>query len=450
MPASSELFNVLPPADALAKWFAAWQPRHQVETVPHTAAIGRVLAGDVTSPEALPAFARSVVDGYALRAADTFGASPGLPALMRVIGEAPMGRAVDVPMAAGEAVLVHTGSMIPRDADAVVMVEHTQQVQGAEFREQNTDNRVLTSEADSRHSALSTQHSALGTENTEIEILRAVAPGDNVLQVGEDVAMGQVVLRAGHTLRPHDIGGLAALGIAHVELVRRPRVGILSTGDEVVPATATPQPGQVRDVNSAALAALVAQSGGEPVGYGIVPDARSQLEAAMRTARAECDIVVVSAGSSVSNRDMSVEVIDGLGRPGVLVHGVAIKPGKPTILAVADGAPVIGLPGNPVSAMIVAQVFLVPAIARMLGRSQQHRNFVRARLARNLASTTGREDYVQVRLEERDGEIWAVPVLAKSNLIFSMVAADGLFTIMLDANGLQAGEYVDVQLYNNC
>lgn len=322
-----------------------------------------------------------------------------------------MGAQVSLDLADGAAILVHTGSMLPPAADAVVMVEHTQRTAGA-----------------------------------EIEVMRPVAPGENALAVGEDATVGGVIARQGHRLRPADLGALAALGITRVTLRARPRVALLATGDEVVPPTQRPGPGQVRDVNSTALAALVTQAGGEPIPFGILPDQREPLLAAARQAHATCDVVVVAAGSSVSTRDLSVEVIDALGRPGVLVHGLSVKPGKPTILAAADGVPVIGLPGNPASALQIAERFLVPAIIARLGGTRTPTATVQARLTRNIASTTGREDYVPVRLETRPDGLWATPIFGKSNLIVTLLRAEGTLTVPLDENGLQAGTWVTVSL----
>jgi molybdopterin molybdotransferase len=414
MPSTAELFTVLPPDEAWAVFARNWQPTPRAESIPTQNGLGRVLAADIFSPEDLPSFARSVVDGYAVIASDTYGASPGLPALLRLAGEAPMGREVTQTIQPGEAILTHTGSMIAPGADAVVMVEHT---------------------------------SPLGDQ---IEVMKPAAEGENVLNIGEDVRRGQRLYQRGHVLRPQDIGGLMALGLDVVSVAAKPRVGIISTGDEVVPPSARPAIGQVRDVNTYALAAMVSEAGGEAITYGIVPDQRNLLEAAAAKAKAECDLVVLSAGSSVSARDMSVEVINGLGRPGVLAHGVSVKPGKPSSLAVCDGVPVFGLPGNPVSAMVIARLFVLRAVRAFLGMeprpAQAQAGIIRARLARNLASSTGREDYVAVRLEQREGEWWAVPVLGKSNLIYTLVNADGTVKIPLNSNGVRQGELVEVVL----
>jgi molybdopterin molybdotransferase len=405
----TELFTVHTPPAAWARFVEHFQPPVRTERIATIDALDRVLAEQLVAPQDLPEFARATVDGYAVAAADTYGATPGLPAFLDLAGEVPMGKAATFALGPGAAALVHTGGMIPPGADAVVMIEDTQRV-------------------------------AAG----HIEVFRPVAEGQNVVQVGEDIRRGQAILTPGHRLRPQDIGGLLALGITEIAVAIPPVVGIISTGDEVVPPGQPVQPGQVRDINSYTLAGLAVRAGAHAIRYGIVPDDRAALEVAAARAVAECDIVVFSAGSSVSYRDMTADVIDGLGKPGVLVHGVSVKPGKPTILAVCDGKALFGLPGNPVSAMVIFDLFITPAIGLLLGAQKPRQTTGTARLARNLASDTGREDYVQVRLEERDGEVWAVPVLGKSNLIYTLVNAEGAIQIPLDANGLRAGEWVTV------
>lgn len=408
----TELFTVHTPAAAWSLLQSHFTPVVHAEQVNVADALGRVLAAPLLSPQDLPEFSRSTMDGYAVIAADTYGATPGLPALLAVVGEAAMGEAATQAIHLGEAILVHTGGMMPPGADAVVMVENTQR-------------------AGSGH----------------IEVMAPVSEGQNVLQIGEDIGRGALVLAAGRKLRAQDIGGLVALGIISVAVAMRPRVGIISTGDEVVPPDQPVTPGQVRDINSYTLAALTQIAGGEPVLYGIVPDQRAALEQAAERAFAECDIVVFSAGSSVSYRDLTADVINGLGAPGVLVHGVSIKPGKPSILAVCNGKPVFGLPGNPVSAMVIFEQFVTPTIAALLGAAVGAPQQVRARLARNVASDSGREDYIQIRLELRDGEMWAIPVFGKSNLIYTLVNAEGAIKIELDSNGIRAGDWVTVTLH---
>lgn len=410
----AEFFEVLPPDEARARWLAQVTHRAGHETIAPLAALGRVTAQAVFSPEALPAFQRSAVDGYAVRAADTFGASDSLPAYLTVVGEVSMGQAATVEIAKGQAALIHTGGMIPAGADAVVMVEHTQV-----FGE------------------------------GEIEVLRPVAPGENVLQVGEDIEVGAEVLPAGRRIQPQDIGALLALGLAdEVAVVRKPCVRLFSSGDELVPpGTRYLQPGQIRDINSGTIFSLCVRAGAEPEIMGILPDEAGAFFTALSAALPDADMLVVTAGSSISVRDMTARTIDRLGAPGVLVHGVAARPGKPTILAVVDGKPVIGLPGNPVSALVMFSLFGVPAIAHLLGTEAPLQARTLARVAVNVPSTAGREDYVPVRLVERDGEQWAEPVFGKSNLIFTLIGAHGLLKVPLNATGLREGVWGEVALF---
>jgi molybdopterin molybdotransferase len=249
-------------------------------------------------------------------------------------------------------------------------------------------------------------------------------------------------------LRPQDLGGLVALGINNVKVSRKLRVGILSGGDELVDPEQLPGPGQIRDINSYTLAALIRRDGHVPGLVGIFRDEYDALFDAATKALAENDVVILSAGSSVSARDMTAQVIDSLGKPGVLVHGVSLKPGKPTILAVCAEKAVFGLPGNPVSCMVTYDLFVRPTLDYLTGVTAQKRRSVTARLTRNIASATGREDYIQVRLEPGpDGTLEAVPVFGKSNLIFTLIRADGMLKIPLDAGGLPAGTQVEVVLF---
>lgn len=415
-----EFFNVLPPDEARELLLSALRPLGEQELIATEDALDRVTATTINAPEALPAFRRSTMDGYAVRAVDTFGASESLPAFLRVVGEVPMGRAAAVSLAAGDAAIVHTGGMLPDTADAVVQVEHTQ-LAGA---------------------------IPMGSFPHEIEVLKAVAVGQNVLQVGEDVALDAAILPAGHTMRPQDLGGLLALGLTQVPVARRPVVGILATGDEVVPPSEKAGPGQIRDINSYTIAGQARLAGGQPQLRGIVGDQYETLRAAAATALAECDMVVMTAGSSVSVRDLTVKVINSLGQPGVLLHGVATRPGKPTIVGVVGGKPVLGLPGNPVSAMIQFDMFGVPAIRRLLGATNATpRAQVWARLSLNVPSESGREDYVPVRLGSDERGPTAEPVFGKSNLIYTLVNADGLIKVPLNKSGLLAGELVPVMLF---
>jgi molybdopterin molybdotransferase len=283
-----------------------------------------------------------------------------------------------------------------------------------------------------------------------MEVLRSVAVSENVIKVGEDVLQGQEVISRGTRLRPAEIGGLMALGILRIPVARLPQVGILSSGDEVVDPEKELKPGQVRDVNAYTLSALVQEAGGVPRRYGILPDRYEALAAFAAQALRECDMLVITAGSSASARDLTAQVIDGLGKPGVLVHGVNVRPGKPTILAACNGKAVIGLPGNPVSALVIASLFIKPVIAGLLGSRSSPADFgctLAAQLAVNLPSQAGREDWVPVMLtQDETGGYLAEPVFGKSNLIFTLARADGLVRIPPTATGLSAGETVDVKL----
>jgi len=408
-----EFFNVLTPAEARATLETRLTALVGTERIDPRKGLGRVVAETLCAPSSLPAFSRSTMDGYAVRAHDTYGASEALPAYLTIHGEVSMGQAARLSIGPGEAAKVHTGSALPEGADAVVMLENTQLV-----------------------------------DESTMEILRPVAPGENMLNEGDDVKAGAVLLEAGRCLRPQDIGGLMALGILEASVFLRPRVAILSTGDEVVPPEREPQTGQVRDVNTHTISALSVQSGAIPLPLGIAPDSYEQMSGMARRGLADSEVLVISAGSSVSARDMTSRVIASLGEPGVLAHGVSLRPGKPAIVALIDGKPVFGLPGNPVSAMVVFDLLVRPAIHRVGGCVQPRTPvLLAARLTHNIPSTTGREDYVPVRIEEGDGETWAEPIFGESNLITTMIQADGLARIPLDKHGLSAGETVSVRLF---
>jgi molybdopterin molybdotransferase len=280
-----------------------------------------------------------------------------------------------------------------------------------------------------------------------IEVTRPVAPGENVVQGGEDVKRGERLLPQGHSMRPQDVGGLLGVGILTVSVVRRPRVVIIATGDEVVPPSVEPGPGQVRDINTYTIATLVLQAGGIPLPLGIIRDDYDALQEAAARGIAQGDALIISAGSSVSIRDMTAGIIGTLGTPGVLVHGVALKPGKPTILAVCGDKPVFGLPGNPVSTFVTFDLFVRPALYHLAASTPPGWATVQARLAKNVASAFGREDYVPVRLLEEGGEVLAEPVYGKSNLIYTLIKAHGLITIPLNVGGLSAGQTVEVRRF---
>lgn len=401
------------PAEAYARFGAVVQPRVRRELVALDAALGRYLAVDVFAPVALPEFSRSAVDGFAVRASDLAVASVHSPSVLDLVGESSMGRAPSVTVTPGTAVSIHTGAMLPEGADAVAMVEWTEHL-----------------------------------DSDRVAINRPVRSGENKIAAGEDVRQGELLLRAGRRLRPDDLGGLAAIGMVQVPVARRPVVAIISGGDEIVPAQAAPALGQVRDVNSATLGALVEEAGGIAWQLGIAPDDFEAFRALAEQALDGADMVVVSGGSSVGARDVTRAAVDTFGPPGVLVHGVAVRPGKPTLLGVVRDRPFFGLPGNPVSAIATFRLFVRPTLRRYLGEEERSDRLpLTARLSASIPPSGGREDYVQVRLRERDGEVHAEPVLGKSNLIFTVVRADGVVRVPVERAGIPAGELVRVWQY---
>ena len=416
----TEFLKLVSPAEALALLMHSLPERiPENELVDTIHAAGRVTAEDVRASQSLPSFSRSSMDGFAVRARDIFGVSESLPGYLTIRGEVPMGAEPVFSIESGQAAIIHTGGMLPQNADAVVMLECTER-----------------------------------TRKDEIAILRAVAPGENAILMGEDVQEGQIVIRCGTQIRPAETGGCMALGITQLRVAKKPKIGILSSGDEVIPPDQIPGPGQVRDVNSYSLAALVAEAGGEPVLFGIVEDKLEFLKNRAAKGLSECQLMIITAGSSASARDMTAEAIDSLGAPGVLVHGVNVRPGKPTILAVCDGKAVIGLPGNPISALVIAGLFVVPVVRRLLGEKVARPDkSCLARLTINVPSQAGREDWIAVKLipstaQSKGLDNWlAEPIFAKSNLIFSLTRADGLVQIPADVTGLESGEQVQVFLF---
>lgn len=403
------MLSTITPDEALKILASAFgDMRTPAENCPLAEALGRVLAEDIESPEYVPGFDRSSVDGYAVAAADTFGCSEASPALLRLRGRVEMGRAPEFSLAPGECAAIPTGGQLPEGADAAVMLEYAEDYGGG-----------------------------------LIGLTKSAAPGQNVVFRGDDAAPGRVVLRAGRKLRSSDIGALAALGITEPVVRRRPLVGILSTGDELVPPTRVPGPGEVRDVNAPMLRALVRSCGGQPEELGIVRDEITGLDSAIGRAARHCDMVIVTGGSSAGERDSVSRVISARGR--LLFHGLAMRPGKPAMLGNVGGKPVFGLPGHPGAAYFTARLLAAAQIRSMLGLEARPRT-VQAKLTENLPANDGRELFCGVRLHTEDGELWAEPIRTKSGLISALAASDGTLRVARDCEGLHRGTLVTIEL----
>jgi len=382
------------------------------ETVPLEDALHRFLAADVISAENLPDRARSTVDGYAVRADDTFGASDSIPALLEIAGTVAMGTVPVFSVGPGQAAHIPTGGALPPGADAVVMVEYTNKAGDA-----------------------------------AVEVTHPVTVQANIMEQGEDVRAGEPVIHAGRAVRSHEVGMLAALGILEVAVYRRPQVAVISTGDEVVAISRKPGPGQIRDANSYSVSALARASGAKAIPFAIVPDDASALRDALENALALADLVAVSGGSSVGTRDLMVEVVSALAGVELLAHGVAIRPGKPTLLARRNEKAIFGLPGHPVSALLVAHAFLAPFLRYLQGgelRMGPIGERVKALLPVSLHSTIGLQEFVRVRLEETAAGYCAHPVFGKSGMLSTMVKADGVIVIPMQVEGLLRGQVVEV------
>lgn len=376
--------------------------------------LGRVVYEDINSPINLPGFRKSTVDGFAVKAQDTFGASEAMPAMFVVVDEVFMGKKTETEIFPGQAVKIPTGGMLPAGADAVVMVEHTEML-----------------------------------DETTLNVYKSLSPFENVVREDEDLKKGDLVLPKGQVLRPQDLGVLAAMGITGVTVAKKPLVAIISTGDEVVSPDASPQPGQIRDINTYSLMGLAKGLGADVMSMGIVKDSYDLLAETIKKAMETADIVVISGGSSVGTRDVTYKVINDAGPPGILVHGVSVKPGKPTIIGAVRGKPIFGLPGHPVSAMTTFNLVVKPVIYKLLGRVDKFGRFsrVKAFLKRNIASSGGKLEVVRVALVEENGKLWADPVMGKSALISTMVKADGVINISREKRGLEKGSIVEVELF---
>jgi molybdopterin molybdotransferase len=407
-------FKVLAPQEAL-RLLLGVEP---VETE-RTASVkgrARVLAEDLYSAVDLPHFHRAAMDGYAVKSKDTFGASQSLPAYLKLAGVVEMGKEAAQPLAAGEAMRISTGGMMPPKSDAVVMVEYTDETKGG-----------------------------------LVEVHRGVSPWQNVIQIGDDIKRGELVFQRGRRLRAHDLGALTGVGISSIPVYRRPRVALISTGDEIVDADTVPAPGQVRNINQHSLAGLIEECGGELRDWGVVRDDRAALSQAIGAALEWGDLVLLSGGSSMGAKDIALETILSFPDSEFIFHGISIAPGKPTIFAKACGKPILGLPGYPVSALVIFDLFAATMIRRLGGESIEalgrFARTVKAKLKTNIASQIGREDYVRVTLEGESKQLIAVPLPSKSGAIFTLVKADGMVRIDMNQDGLEQGEDVEVILF---
>lgn len=373
-------------------------------------ALQYVLAEKVTAKENVPGFDRSTVDGYGVRAKDTYGSSESMPGFLTVKGEVKMGENASVHVGLGEAVYVPTGGMIPPGCDSVIMIEHVEDHEGL------------------------------------LNTYKSVAPGENIIRAGEDITEGEILLPEGTMLRPQELGALASLGISHVSVYRKLKVGYLSSGDEIVPyQTEKLSDGQIRDINYLTISSLTKQWNAEIVYGGIVKDNFQEFQQKAQALYDQVDCLILSGGSSVGAKDYTTDVIQSLGSPGVFVHGISIKPGKPTILAMANGKPVIGLPGHPASAMIIFMLFGEKILRKLKGEKIDKKpDRIFARISKNIPSAPGRSDYIRVRLVEKEGEWWAEPIIGKSGLITTLVKSDGIVEIISEKEGISQGDYVPV------
>lgn len=382
------------------------------EFVPLSAAYNRVLATDIISPLDIPPFNRSTVDGYAVKAADTFGAGEDHPLKLELAGRVSIGEAPKVKVREGTVAEIVTGAPIPEGADAVIMVEYTEQ----------KDSTVL--------------------------VQQSVSLGENVMKAGSDVHRGETVLKRGAVLMPYEVGVTAAIGTAKVEVYKRPTVAIFSTGAEVVEPGNSLREGKIFDINAHALSASVLECGGQPLNMGIVQDEPKQMESAFKKALTTADVVITSGGVSVGPTDVIPKVLDTLGKPGVIVYGIAIRPGKPTTIAMIGGKPVFSLPGHPASSLMIFHLFVRPILIGMAGRKEEPTVMVNAVTSERLFPSRGRRTYVTVTLKkDRSGRLVASPVpTGLSGAITTLSKADGFTVIHESQQFVEKGEVVKVEL----
>jgi molybdenum cofactor synthesis domain-containing protein len=388
-----------------------WHPKADVEEVSLKEAGGRILATEVISKIDLPPFDRAAVDGYAVRAADTFGADEDAPHRLLCVERIRAGERPRLRLGKGRCAEIATGALMPAGANATVMVEYT--VQRGDI----------------------------------VEVRRAVSPGENVAKRGSEIRRGTRIFLAGSGLSPSAIGTLAAIGVGRVEVYRRPRIAVISSGAELAKGGTKLGYGQIYDTNGPTLCEAVKVCGGEPSYLGIAPDEAPQIKALVRRGLMSCDAVIISGGSSAGAGDIAPSVVDGLGKPGVIVHGLAMKPGKPTFIAVIKGKPVFGLPGYPVSALIIFDQLVAPYIRRMAGMQPLARSATHAKLGRKILSARGRRELVPVKLVRRGREVYAKLLLKGSGAITALSLADGYIDVPLEREIVGEGEAVEVILF---
>ena len=396
------MLSVLTPDEVLKLIETEFFPMEECESVGLDEALGRTLGKDIEADEYVPSFDRSTVDGYALRAADSFGCSEAIPAILSLCGEVLMGQKADFELPEESCCYVPTGGAVPAGADCVVMIEYT-------------------------------ENYGDGT----IGIMKPGAPGLNMIYRGDDVFPGKKVLQKGRKLSVPDIGALAAMGIVNVPVAKKVKVGIISTGDELVPPEETPEQGQVRDVNSPLLSAMFKEAGAEVVNCGIVADSKELLRSRVRAATETCDMIILSGGSSVGVKDAACEIIESMGS--ILFHGIAVKPGKPTIMGKCGCKPIVGLPGHPVAAYFVAKVFVLPLLNRLTA-TQEQKLVARAVLSEAIGANHGRAQFNAVNVKNGI----ATPVRSKSGLITQLAGADGYIRIERDCEGLAKNSEIEV------
>lgn len=378
--------------------------------------LNSISSKDIFSTEDLPAFKRSTVDGYAVKAEDTFGATETMPVYLNLEKEIFMGQMTDFELHEDGAAKIPTGGMLPDGADASVMFEHVQVI-----------------------------------DKKMIEVFRPVAPGENVIQKGEDVRKGDIIIRKGRRIRPQDIGACAGVGVTEITVYEKPRISVISTGDEIVSPEKPLNIGEVRDINSYMLLGMIEEAGGTPLIKGIFKDEYEVIKHIMESSLKDSNVIIISGGTSVGTKDIIAKIINDFGSPGVLFHGVSLKPGKPMIGGMINGVPVFGLPGHPAAVSVCFEIFILPVLNILSGLKerfpQYNKRTVKARLLKNIVSTQGREEHVRVILEEKEDGLWAEPVLGKSGLISTLVKADGTIVVPLNVYGIEKGTVVDVRLF---